>query len=212
MQSIMKILLTAGAAAASMYYLDPSSGQDRRAVARARLEDGKDTVAHGVHRASNRFDSASRQARDAGRTLGRETGKLSDDARELAAGVAGTVASFLNRNRSQGKARAALRSATRGKFLIPGWLITTGVGAAAMYFFSPSQGEARRARLYERLDGWRDTAQEKVSAVGRKLPRKEEMRDEAEEMTDSLTDSMTGNGSDRLRKQDGLQDRPLQAE
>jgi gas vesicle protein len=212
MQSLMKILLGAGVSAASMYYLDPARGQDRRAEVRARLEHGKDAVAQGIHEASNRLDSASRYVRDAGSELGRETGRLSHGARNLAAGAAGTAASLLNRDRSHGTARAALKHAPRGKFLIPGWLVTAGVGAAAMYFFSPSQGAARRARLYERLDGWRDTAQEKVSAVGRKLPRKEEIRDKAEEMTDSLSDSMTGNGPDRLRKQDGLQDRPLQAE
>jgi gas vesicle protein len=207
MQSVMKILLGAGVTAASMYYLDPERGQDRREVARTRLEHGKHAVAQGVHEASNRFDSASRHARDAGSKLGRETGRLSHGARNLAAGAVGTAASFLNRNRSHGTARAALKHAPRGTFLLPGWLVTAGVGAAAMYFFSPSQGEARRARLYERFDGWRDGAQEKVSALGRKLPRKaDEVTDSAEEMADS----MTGNGSDRLRKQESLQDRPLQ--
>jgi hypothetical protein len=212
MQSLMKILLSAGFAAASMYYLDPSRGQERRAVARSRLEDGKDALAQGVHTASNRFDSVSRHARDAGRTLGRETGRLSQDARNLAAGAAGTALSFLNRNRSHGKARAALRDAPRGKFLlIPGsWIATIGLGAAAMYYLDSAQGESRRARLYDRFAGWRDGAQEKVSAVRRKLPgNAEEITEEAEEMADA----MTGNGSaDHLRKQESLQDRLLQGQ
>jgi gas vesicle protein len=211
MQSLMKILLGAGVSAASMYYLDPSRGQDRRADARARLEYGRNAVAEGVNKASSGFDSAARQARDAGSKLGRETGRLSHGARNLAAGAVGTAASFLNRSQSHGTTRAALKHAPRGKFLIPGWAITAGVGAAAMYFFSPSQGEARRARLYERLDGWRDGAQEKMSAIGRKLPGKEDIRDEARDTAEEMQDAMTGNGSaDRLRKQDSLQERPLQ--
>lgn len=209
MQSLMKILLGAGVTAASMYYLDPSRGQDRRADTRSRLEHGKDAVAKGVHKASSGFDSASRRARDAGSKLGRETGRLSHDARNLAAGAAGTVASMLNRNRSRIKSRAALQSAPRAKFmLIPGsWIVTVGLGAAAMYYFDPAQGQSRRLRLYDRLAGWRDGAQERMSAVGRKLPRKEEIRDKAQE----LTDSMTGNGSgDHLRQPDRFEDRPLQ--
>ncbi len=209
MQSLMKILLGAGVTAASMYYLDPSRGNDRRADARARLEHGKDAVAQGVHKASNSFDSASHHARVAGHRLGQETGKFSHGARNLAAGAAGSVLSFLNRNQARGKVRAALRDAPRGKFLlIPGsWIATIGLGAAAMYYLDSSQGESRRARLYDRLAGWRDGAQEKVSAIGRKLPGKaEEITEEAEEMMDP----MTGNGSDHLRKQESLQDRPLQ--
>ncbi len=149
MQSVMKILLGAGVTAASMYYLDPSRGQDRRAEARARLEHGKDAVAQGVHKASSGFDSASRHARVAGHRLGQETGKFSHGARNLAAGAAGTAVSFLNRNRSHGRTRAALRDAPRGKFLlIPGaWIATIGLGAAAMYYLDSSQGESRRARL-----------------------------------------------------------------
>ncbi|HEX5766520.1 MAG TPA: hypothetical protein VFY27_13220, partial [Woeseiaceae bacterium] len=105
----MKILLSAGVAAASMYYLDPSRGNERRADARARLEHGKDK-------------------------LSREAGKLDHGARNLAAGAAGTFASFLSRNRSHGKARAALRNAPRAKvLLIPGtWIVTVGLGAATM--------------------------------------------------------------------------------
>jgi hypothetical protein len=214
MQSIMKILLGAGVTAASMYYLDPSRGQDRRADARARLEHGKDAVAQGVHEASNRFDSASRHARSAGHRLGQETGKLSHDARNLAAGVAGTVIAFLNRNQARGRTRAALRDAPRAKFLlIPGsWIATIGLGAAAMYYLDSAQGESRRARLYDRFAGWRDGAQEKMSAIGRKLPGSAgQLAEDAEENTDKeIMDPVPGNGSaDRLRGRDNLQDRPL---
>ncbi len=77
---------------------------------------------------SNGLDSAARHARGAGRKLGRETGKLNhNSAAIVAAGAAATVASFLNRNRSHGKARAALRDAPRATFLpIPGtWIVDT---------------------------------------------------------------------------------------
>jgi hypothetical protein len=210
----MKILLSAGFAAASMYYLDPSRGQDRRAEARSRLEHGKDAVAQGVHKASSGFDSATHRALDAGRNIGRETGKLGHDARNLAAGVAGAVVSFMNRNQARGRTRAALREAPRGNFLlIPGsWIATIGLGAAAMYYLDSAQGESRRARLYERLAGWRDGAQEKMSAVGRKLPGSAgQIAEDAEENTDKeIMDPVPGNGSaDRLRGRDNLQDRPL---
>ena len=210
MQTPMKILLSAGFAAASMYYLDPSRGNERRADARARLEHGKNAVAQGVQRASNSLDSASRHARVAGRKLSRETGKLNHDARNLAAGAAGTVASILNRDRSHAKTRAALQDAPRAKFLlIPGtWIVTVGLGAATMYYLDSLQGQSRRARLRARLADWRDEAKEKMSAIGRKLPDKAE---ESTEKAEEIMDQMIGNGSaDHLRKQDRLQDRPLQ--
>ena len=185
MHTPMKILLSAGFTAASMYYLDASRGNERRADARARFENGKDL-------------------------LSRETGKLNHGARNLAAGTAGTVASLLNRNRSHGNARAALRDAPRATFLlIPGtWIVTVGLGAATMYYFDSLQGQSRRTRLRARLAGWRDEAKEKMSAIGRKFPGKvEEITEKAEETADQLI----GNGSaDHIRKQDRLQDRPLQ--
>ena len=185
MQTLMKILLSAGVAAASMYYLDPSRGNERRADARARLEHGKDE-------------------------LSRRAGKLDHDARNLAAGAAGTFASFLNRNRSHGKARAALRVAPRAKvLLIPGtWIVTVGLGAATMYYFDSLQGQSRRKRLRARLAGWRDEVTETMRAIGRKLPVKAE---EPIEIAKEITNQMIGNGSaDSLRTQDRLQDRPLQ--
>lgn len=51
MQPAMKILLTAGLGAATMYYLDPAQGRERRDLARERLEYGRDRLEHASHTA-----------------------------------------------------------------------------------------------------------------------------------------------------------------
>lgn len=195
MQTPMKILLTAGLGAASMYYLDPSRGRQRRHLARARIEHGKEAVAHGVQSATDGFNTASHRARIAGRRVSRRSDQLLKGARSLghdlgervdqvthgardashgarnrAAGVASTVGTFFNRHRpGNGHALAEMRDEPRAKFLlIPvTWIATVGLGAAAMYYFDSSQGLNRRTRLRNRFAGWRIKAQEKLGAVGR---------------------------------------------
>jgi hypothetical protein len=198
MQTPMKILLAAGLGAASMYYMDPTRGQKRRRLARARIEYGKDAVSHGVQSATEGFNTASRHARAAGHQVSRRSGKLWKGARSLghdlgermdqvshgasdagnevrnrAAGAAATVGSFFNRHRPNGHALAEMRDEPRGKLkfmLIPvTWIFTVGMGAAAMYYFDSSQGIYRRTRLRDRFEGWRNKTKEKLGSVGRDI-------------------------------------------
>lgn len=223
MQTPMQILLTAGLGAASMYFLDPSRGHKRRHRARARIEHGKDAVAHGVQSATDGFNSASHHARAAGRRVNRQSGRFmkgarsfghdlsermdqvshgardaSHEARDRAAGAAASVGSFFNRHRpGNGHALADMRDEPRGKLkfmLIPVTsIITVGLGAAAMYYFDSSQGLYRRTRLRNRFASWRNTAKDKIDAVGR------DISDKAEEITDQ---PKAGNGfGDHLRPQ-----------
>ena len=87
-------------------------------------------------------------------------------------------------------------------------LLSAGFAAASMYYLDPSRGNERRADARARLTGWRDEAKEKMSAIGRKLPG---IAEESTEKAEEITDQKFGTGSaDHLRKQDRLQDRPLQ--
>ena len=218
----MKILLTAGLGAASMYYLDPSRGRQRRKLARTRIEHGKDAVTHGVQSATEGFNTASHRARVAGRRVSRSSGKFlkgarslgqdfgervdqvthgardaSHEARNRAAGAAATVGSFFNRHRPNGHALAEMRDEPRARLkfmLIPvTWIATVGIGAAAMYYFDSSQGVYRRTRLRDRFASWRNDAKDKLGSVGR------DESNDAEELTEQ---PKAGNGSgDHLRPQ-----------
>lgn len=178
MQSAMKILLTAGLSAAAMYLLDPADGKRRRARARARLEDGRDSLVQGANKAAEGVDKAARQARDLGhdaskrtdgiveslRDLGHEIGERAAQlmlgataagrvARDRASATAHSVGSAVERHRphrsaSRAPAVKVLRSPVT-------WVVTVGVGAAAMYFFDPSQGLYRRAKLRKQVDDLR---------------------------------------------------------
>ncbi len=223
MQTPMKILLTAGLGAASMYYLDPSRGRQRRHLARARIEHGKDAVAHGVQTATDGFNTASHRARVAGRRVSRRSGQFmkgarsfghdlgermdqvshgardaSHEARDRAAGAAASVSSLFNRYRpGNGHALADMRDEPSAKLkfmLIPvSWIATVGLGAAAMYYFDSSQGLYRRTRLRDRFAAWRNKAKDKIGAVGR------DKSDDAEEITDQ---PKAANGfGDHLRPQ-----------
>lgn len=197
MQTPMKILLTAGLGAVSMYYLDPSRGRHRRNLAVARIEHGKEAVTQGVHTATDGLNRASHRARVVRRNVSRRTDRflrgarnfshdvgdrvdqvthgardVSHDVRNRAAGAAATVGSFFDRHRPNGSALAEIRDKPRATFLlIPvTFIATVGLGAAAMYYFDSSQGVYRRNRLRNRFAGWRDRAKEKVRAVGRDEP------------------------------------------
>ena len=147
MQTPMKILLTAGLGAVSMYYLDPSRGRHRRALAVSRIEHGKEAVTQGVHTATDGLNRASHRARVARRNMSRRTDRflrgardfshdngdrvdqvthgardVSQDARSRAAAAAATVGSFFDRHRPNGnpleEMRDEMRDEPRVKFLL----------------------------------------------------------------------------------------------
>lgn len=185
MQSPLKILLSASLGAATMYYLDPTRGRYRRARAQARIEHGREAVTHGVHQATHGLDKAAHRARVARRSIGRRADKavhgarafghdfgdradqfshgarsFGHEARERTAGAAATLGSFFERHRPRdidywygsGESRPArvLKSPAT-------WLATVTVGAVAMYFFDPSHGFYRRAKVRYRLTKWRQS-------------------------------------------------------
>lgn len=193
MQSSFRILLTAGLGAATMYYLDPSRGSRRRALARARFEDGRDSLTHGVQKATHGLDRATRRARvisrDASRradrfmhgarTLSHDIGEHADEAthgarifgreaRDRAAGAAATLGSFIERNRPNGRLLPENGESRRLLTSPAAWLITVGAGAAAMYFLDPVQGLYRRTRFRDRVNRWRAKLAEGASETVRR--------------------------------------------
>lgn len=185
MQPAMKILLTAGLGAATMYYLDPAQGRKRRDLARAQLEHGRHSLEHASrqarfvghdvgeragralngmraagHGVGDRAERALHRARAARDGVGDRAGRLAHglretghDVRERAAGVAASLGSLFERGRSRAHFRRDTNSRSALKFLgIPlKWLFVGGLGAAAMYFFDPSQGIYRRSRFRNRF-------------------------------------------------------------
>lgn len=221
MQTPMKMLLTAGLGAATMYYLDPTRGRHRRALARARFEDGREALTHGVHQATHGIDRAAHRARVISRGVSRKSDKfahgvrtLSHDlgdragqlahgartvgreARDRAAGAADTLGSLYERHRPNGAADYDPGGAPRGRILlIPvTTLLTIGVGVATMYFLDPTQGLYRRSRFRRRLADWREKVRN-ATGIGR-----EKLRDASEALkpnSEDTTEQSAGNGHAR---------------
>lgn len=143
MQRAMKIMLSAGLGAATMYYLDPAQGRERRDIARERLEHGRDSLQHagktamavghdvgdragrtwyGVraagHQVGSRADRALHRARAVGYDVGDRAGRLTHGLREAGHDVrerAAGAASSLASLFERGRSRGHVRRNRTGR-------------------------------------------------------------------------------------------------
>lgn len=175
MKSPTKLLLTAGLGAVAMYFFDPAQGRTRRDLARDRIDYGRDrlekashtalAVGHDVgsradrtlhrlravgHDVGERADGVFERARSVGHDVGERAGRLTHGLKSVGRGTGHRAAGAVSSLGSLFNGRRARRPLKLVGVPVM-WLLVAGIGASVMYFFDPSQGIYRRARLRSRL-------------------------------------------------------------
>lgn len=207
MQTMTKLLFTAGLGAATMYYLDPAQGRRRRAIALDRIEHGRDGLQQATRTAravsrdvSHRADRTIHGLRAVGHDVGEQAGRLSHGLRTIgrgtrdrAAGAASSVGALFQRNDRHAYGERA-RSALKFAGIPVKWLLVAGIGASVMYFLDPSQGLYRRVRFRRRyLDG----AREKMGAAFERERAQGKETDEAQQAAGAPSNSGATRREDR---------------